>query len=163
MNRALLFLGVLVLSGCGHTRVIYTPAPVTSFAEARDIVEQVFLEDYVAKQRPQSVTVGDQYILLADGIVTTGSGVASAVPIGNAALAVGSSRAVTREAGLRIYYNSLGDVSLHSKKFKKNRYAIIIHNTEGATLRRVNTTSLPKAQRFIDALAYLRTTYPTSH
>jgi hypothetical protein len=134
----------------------YTPVPTTTFAEAQSIVEQVFLEDYVSDQRPQSVVVGAEYILLLDGLVTTGNSVASAAPIGAGAIAVGSSKSITREAGQRIYYNSLGESTLHSRKFKANRYVILIRNAEGATLRRINTTNLGKAQRFLDALTYLR-------
>jgi len=156
MKRALLLIGVLALAGCGHSRMNYTPVPPDTFAEAQSVVEQVFLEDYVADQRPQSVAVGPEYILLSDGVVTTGDSVASAAPIGAGAIAVGSSRSVTREAGQRIYYNSLGESTLHSRKFKANRYVILIRNTEGATLRRINTTNLAKAQRFLDALAFLR-------
>lgn len=134
----------------------YTAVPLDTFAEAQSVVEQVFLEDYVADQRPQSIAVGPEYILLSDGVVTTGKNVASAAPIGTSAIAVGSSRSVTREEGQRIYYNSLGESTLHSRKFKANRYVILIRNAEGATLRRINTTNLAKAQRFLNALEFLR-------
>jgi len=156
MKQILLLVGVLALAGCGHSRMSYTPVPMGTFVEAQSIVEQVFLEDYVSDQRPQSVVVGPEYILLSDGLVTTGDSVASAAPIGVGAIAVGSSRSVTREEGQRIYYNSLGESTLHSRKFKANRYVILIRNTEGATLRRINTTNLDKAQRFLNALAFLR-------
>jgi len=147
---------VLLLSACGHVRINYSPDATISTEQAVFTIEQVFLEDYVAKQRPDRVLVGDEYIVLADGFVTTGSSLGSAAPIGSGAIAMGSSKSITREAGARIYYKSVGEVTLHSRRFRENRYAILVRNTEGSVLRRINTTSRQKAQRFVDAMEHMK-------
>lgn len=156
MRFPLVVVMAVVLSACGHAQINYTPDPRMSLEEAVSTVEQVFLEDYVPAQRPDRVAVGPEYIVLSDGIVTRGSSVGAAAPLGNGAIALGSSQSVTREAGARLYYRSIGQVTLHARRFKSNRYAILIRNTEGAVLRRVNTTSQEKALRFIDALERLK-------
>lgn len=156
MRFPIVLVMAVLLSACGHVIVNYSPDPRMSLEEAVSTVEQVFLEDYVSKQRPDHVLVGPKYIVLTDGVVTTGSARGAAAPIGNGAIAMGSSRSITREASTRLYYQSIGQVTLYSKRFKDHRYAILIRNTEGATLRRVSTTSKQKAQRFIDALEYLK-------
>jgi len=145
----------LVLTGCGHALVDYSPRADMSRAEAQRVVEQVFLEDHDQNQRPDAVIFGDDYFLLADGIVTRGTSTGGATVLGDGALMVGSSKHTTRQAGLRIYYDSLGQSTLHSKRGRENRYAILIRNKEGSNLRRVSTTSEQKAKRFLDALEVL--------
>jgi len=147
---------VLALTGCGHALVDYTPRADMSRAQAEQVVEQVFLEDYDQGQRPDAVLFEDDYLLLADGVVTRGTSVGGATAIGNGALMTGSSKYTTRQAGLRIYYNSLGSSTLHTKRGRQNRYAILIRNKEGSNLRRVSTTSERKAKQFLDALEVLR-------
>jgi hypothetical protein len=146
----------LALTGCGHALVDYSPRPDMSRAEAEKIIEQVFLEDYDQRQRPDAVLFDDEFILLTDGVVTQGSSIGGATVIGHGALMTGSSKYTTRQAGLRIYYNSLGRSTLHTKRGRENRFAILIRNEEGSNMRRVSTTSEEKAKRFIDALAYMR-------
>ena len=144
-----------VLTGCGHALVDYSPRTDMSQAEAQQVIEQVFLEDYDQNQRPDAVLFDDDYILLADGLVTHGTSVGGATLIGSGALMTGSSKHTTRQAGLRIYYNSLGQSTLHTKRGRQNRYAILIRNKQGSNLRRVSTTSEDKAKRFLDALEVL--------
>ncbi len=147
----------LVLAGCGHTRMNYVGAPPAGMnrEQAVSIVEQVFYEDY-SKTKPQSVVVTDEYILLSDGVVSNGSSFGSATAIGSGAIAAGSSRVVTKEMGQRIYLRSIGDVGVFQHKMKKGRYAVVIRATDGSTLRAVRTRSLENAQRFADAIAYLK-------
>lgn len=147
----------VALTGCGHALVDYSPRPDMSRAEAEQIIEQVFLEDYDQGQRPESVIFTDDYVLLADGVVTRGNSIGSAVPIGNGAIASGSSKYVTKQSGLRIYYSSLGRSTLHAKRARQNRFAILIKNREGSNIRRVSTTNERSAKRFLDALEYMRT------
>lgn len=153
--KGLMLLLVISLSGCGHVRIDYEPRSGITKQEAVSIIEQVFSEDF-GEKRPQGVYVTDQYIVLADGIVSRGTGYGSAVPVGSGAIAVGTSTVVTQEIGQRIYFNSLGDSTLHTKRARNNRYVVLVRNTEGAVQRSVNTTSLRKAERFIDALGYFR-------
>lgn len=146
---------MVLLSGCGHVRIDYVPHTNIGQDEAVSIIEQVFSEDF-GELRAQGVVLTDQYILLSDGVLTRGKAFGSAVPVGNSAIALASSESVTRELGQRIYYNSLGNSTLHTKRNKQNRYVVLIRNKEGAVQRTVNTTNLQKAERFIDALEYFK-------
>jgi hypothetical protein len=147
----------LLSTGCGHALVDYSPMPDMNRAQAERIIEQVFLEDYDQNQRPDAVLFADDYILLADGVVTRGTSVGGAALIGSGALMTGSSKYITKQAGLRIYYNSLGRSTLHTKRARNNRFAILIRNREGAHIRRVSTTNEQRAKQFLDALEYMRT------
>jgi hypothetical protein len=153
--KLLWMLLAVALTGCGHALVDYSPRPDMSRAEAQQVIEQVFLEDYDQNQRPDAVLFDEDYILLADGVVTRGTSVGGATLIGSGALMTGSSKHTTRQAGLRIYYNSLGRSTLHTKRGRENRYTILIRNKQGSNLRRVSTTSGDKAKRFLDALEVL--------
>lgn len=151
-------LATLVLAGCGHTRLNYVGTPPVGMnrQQAVSIVEQVFYEDY-SKTRPQSVVVTDEYILLSDGIVSSGSSFGSATDFGGGgAIAVGSSRVVTKEMGQRLYLRSIGDVGVFQNKVKKGRYVVVIRGVDGGQLRMLRMLSLENAERFSDAIAYLK-------
>lgn len=151
-------LAAVVLVGCGHRQLesVVTPPPGMDRQHAIAAVEQGFYEDWNTSDRPQSVVVTDQYILLSDGIVSDGSSFASAVPIGAGAIAAGNSRVVTREMGQRIYLSSLGEISIYEHKVKKNRFVVIIRSADGGELRKINVRSLALAQQFAGAIAYLK-------
>ena len=51
----------LALAGCGHALVDYTPRADISRAQAEQVVEQVFLEDYDQGQRPDAVLFEGDY------------------------------------------------------------------------------------------------------
>ncbi|MGY2234204.1 hypothetical protein ACW9ID_04255 [Pseudomonas gingeri] len=153
----MVLLWVVVLTGCGHKQIEYTPRPVSGMdrQQAIDIVEQVFYEDF-SKGRPQSVQVTEQFIALSDGTVSNGTTYGTAAPLGNGAVAVGSSTVTTKERGQRLYFSSISSVDLYQSNVRKGRYAVIIRAAEGGQVRTVRTLSLEKAQRFVDALEYLR-------
>lgn len=148
---------LLLLTGCGSNKVDYTPAapPSMTQAEAIEIVEQGFYEDY-GKKRPVHVEFTERYILLADGVVSKGSGIASAVPIGVGAIAAGSSTTVTKEMGQRIYFNNLGRTTIHQKRTNPNRCTVVLRAFDQSDLRHIHTRSLIHAQRFADAVEVLR-------
>lgn len=157
--RVLLALGVaLVLGGCGSQRMDYSPAGshIGSREQAVEVIEQAFFEDYSKKSRPQSVLVTDKVIVLSDGLISEGTAIGSAVPIGAGAIAVGSSRTVTRDAARRIYLNSIGDVSVFEKRGRSNRFVVVIRGTDGGTLATVRSTRLERAKLFADAIMYLK-------
>ena len=150
-------LATVVIAGCGHTRMDYVGVAPAGMDrdQAVSIVEQAFYEDY-SKTKPQSVAVTDEYILLSDGVVSNGTSFGSATAIGSGAIAAGSSRVVTKEMGQRIYLRSIGDVGVFQHKMKKGRYAVVIRAKDGSQLRALRTHSLESAQRFADAIAYLK-------
>ncbi|MGP5352531.1 hypothetical protein [Pseudomonas helleri] len=147
-----------VLAGCGHRQLDYvaTPPPGMNHEQAVAAVEQGFYEDWNTKRRPQSVTVTDNYILLADGIVSDGSSFGSAAAIGNGAIVAGSSRVTTKEMGQRIYFGSIGGVVIYQHKVKKNRFVVIIQGADGGELRRINARNRQLAERFGNAISYLK-------
>lgn len=156
MRLALLVL-VLVISGCGHQRIDYEAKPehFSSRQQAAEYVEQAFYEDY-GSTRPEQVIVGERYIVLTDGLVSTGSGAAAAMPFGGATIVSGTSTSLTREAGQRVYFNSLGHSTLHKKRLREGRYVVIIRGEEGAEIRHVHLRTMAKASKLIDALEYLK-------
>lgn len=151
-------LAAMMVAGCGSRLIEYKPSnnPSMTRKDAISIVEQVFYEDY--KQKPAHVEVTGEYLLLSDGIVSTTSGFASAVPAGNAVMAAGDSVTVTKSAGQRIYWRSLDKVTIHQRKGRTSRYILILRRADGGTLRHVGVFSLQTAQSFVDAVQVLKRT-----
>ncbi|MDP9511399.1 hypothetical protein Q7O56_20380 [Pseudomonas protegens] len=148
----------MILAGCGHQQLAYTPKAVPGMdrQQAVAIVEQVFYEDF-SKTRPQSVVVTDQYIALSEGLISKGTSYGSAAPLGTGAIAVGSSTVSTKEVGQRLYFNSMASINVYQQRVREGRYAVIIRAGDGGQQRVVKMRTLEKAQRFADALEYLRT------
>lgn len=156
------YAGILLsflIAGCGSQRLSYAPSAEQfgNRQQAADYVEQAFFEDYGKKFRPQSVVITDKVIILSDGVISEATGFASAVPLGVGAVAAGNSRSVTKDANRRIYLNSIGDISIYQKRGRANRFTVIIRGQDGRELGSVRTGSLERAQRFSDALTYLKT------
>ena len=149
----------LVLAGCGSTQINYSPKPNPGMtrAQAGSVVEQTFYESW-GKKRPESVVITDEYLLLSDGIVSKSSGVASSAPIGGGAVAFGSSSTITKAAGQRIYWRSLGQITIHQRRGRTNRYTLVIRRADGLDTRHVGVASMESAERFIDAMQVLKTT-----
>lgn len=147
----------LVLTGCGHKQLDYTPKPTPGMdrQQAVSIVEQVFYEDF-SKTRPQSVVVTEQFIALSEGLISNGTSFGSAAPVGTGAIAVGSSSVSTREVGQRLYFNSMAVINVYQRRMKSGQFAVVVRGSDGGELRIIKTRSLEKAQRFADALEYLR-------
>ncbi|NWD29959.1 hypothetical protein HX793_09265 [Pseudomonas reactans] len=158
MRFLMVALMAFLLAGCGHKQLDYTAVPPPSMDRQKAIaaVEQGFYEDWNTKNRPQSVVITDQYILLADGVVSDGSSFGSAAVIGGGAIAASNSRVITREMGQRIYISSIGAVQIYQHKIKANRFVVIVQELGGAELRKINVRSLSLAQQFADAIAYLK-------
>ncbi|MEE1924412.1 hypothetical protein V0R50_22655 [Pseudomonas sp. 148P] len=148
----------VLIAGCGSKRLDYSPAGshISSRQQAVEVIEQTFFEDYSKKSRPQSVLVTEKVIVLSDGVISEGTAIGSAVPIGAGAIAVGSSKTVTRDAARRIYLNSIGDVSVFEKRGRSNRFVVVIRGIDGGTLATVRSTRLDRAKLFADAITYLK-------
>lgn len=149
----------LLMAGCGSQRLTYSPsaAHFGDRQQAIDFVEQAFFEDYGKKFRPQSILITDKVIILSDGVISEATGFASAAPIGAGAIAAGSSRSVTKNASRRIYLNSIDDISIYQKRGRASRFTVVIRGQDGRELGSIRTGSLERAQRFGDALIYLKT------
>lgn len=157
LRACIALLITMVVAGCGHSQINYTPSPnrVTSWERAVSVIERGFYEDY-GDQKVQAVQVTDEAIVLADGNITTSSHAGTAVPVYGAAVLVGSTTSKTVSAGQRIYINSLMPAMVMKKNLRDNRYAVIIRQEPGFTARRVYFRSQALAQEFADALAFLR-------
>ncbi|NMY41934.1 hypothetical protein HBN76_11490 [Pseudomonas sp. WS 5013] len=157
MKKTLLImlLGTLLL-GC-HRFLDYSANPTNfnSPAEAIELLERIFHEDY-GKQKVESVAVYPKYILLGDGIVSSSSGTAVAAPIGSGAIASGTTTTVTQHAGQRLYFSSLGKSTIHQRRLRSGRYVVIVRAHDGAELRKVSMRTLTDAERFVDAIEYLK-------
>jgi hypothetical protein len=162
MKNMYVLLLVFLLAGCSYSQIAYQPKTDIDRTEAIAIIEQVLLEDYNAQLRPVEVRVGNEFIELHDGLVSKGSTIGSAVAVGYGAIGASNSTTVTRAAGQRIYFSSLGTSTLHSKRMRDNRHVILVRNREDIVLRKVRTTNLSRAHRFLDALAYLASSAGTS-
>nr|WP_314872096.1 hypothetical protein [uncultured Pseudomonas sp.] len=148
----------VAISGCGSQRLNYAPsaAQFSERQQAVDVVEQSFYEDYGKKFRPQSVLITDKVIILSDGVVSEATGFSSAAPLGAGVIASGSSRSVTKDASRRIYLSSIDEVSIYQKRGRASRFTVIIRGVDGRELGSIRTGSLERAQRFSDALTYLK-------
>lgn len=153
----MLFVAAFVLVGCGHKQLDYRPAAPAGMDrhQAISAVEQGFYEDF-SKTRPESIEVTEQFIVLSDGLVSKGSSFGSAAPIGNGAIAAGTSTVTTKLMGQRLYFNSMGSINIYQKKFRSGRFAVIIRAADGSEMRAVRLRSFEQAKRFADALEYLR-------
>lgn len=150
--KAIAIAALLFLTGCASKVVDYQPAPITA-EQARSVIEQVLMEQ-PEKTRPEQVFFTNEYIAYGSGVVSSSSGFASAVPIGNGAIAAGNSVTSSKSVQTRIYFNSIGSATLYTKR---NRWVVITTNKAGGTLNFSRVDSQQKAQRFIDAMMFLKT------
>lgn len=146
-----------VLYGCGHSQTHYAPSARQGMTwdRAVSVIERGFYEDY-GKERPESVHVTNEAIILSDGSITTAQHAGTAVPVYGAAVLVGSTSAKTIAAGQRIYLNSLAPAIVLKRNARDNRYAVIIRTNPGVTSRRVFFRTEQRAEEFADALEFVR-------
>ncbi|WP_421526781.1 hypothetical protein [Pseudomonas brenneri] len=149
--KAIAIAALLFLTGCASKVVEYQPAPITA-EQARSVIEQVLMEQ-PEKTRPEQVFFTNEYIAYGSGVVSSSSGFASAVPIGNGAIAAGNSVTSSKSVQTRIYFNSIGTATLYTKR---NRWVVITRNRAGGTLNFSRVDTQQKAQRFIDAMMYFK-------
>lgn len=149
--KAIAIAALVLLTGCASKVVDYQPAPITE-QQAKSVIEQVLMEQ-PEKTRPEQVVFTNEYIAYGSGVVSSSSGFASAVPIGNSAIAAGNSVTSSKALQTRIYFNSIGTATLYTKR---NRWVVITTNQAGGTLNFSRVDTQQKAQRFIDAMMYFK-------
>ena len=142
---------MLLLTGCVSKVVEYTPAKINP-EQAQLVIEQVLMEQ-PAKTRPEQVLFTDEYFGYGSGIVSTSSGFASAVPFGGGAIAAGTSVTSSKSLQTRIYYNSIGTVTLH---LRRGRWIVQTRNMAGTVINKCVVDTQHKAERFVDAMSSLK-------
>lgn len=147
----------VLLAGCGHSQIGYTPVAPTGITtqQAASIVEQGFYEDY-GQQKPQTAMVTDEFIGLSNGTITRGLTTGTAQAFGGVVVGLGSTFLRTEEINQRIYFRSLGVPIVSKRNGRENRYAVTIRLAEGVTARNVYFRSEQRAREFADALAFQR-------
>ncbi|WP_054908772.1 hypothetical protein [Pseudomonas sp. NBRC 111135] len=160
MRIAGLLFAALLLAGCGHTRVDYTPKPRPGMdtAQAASVVEQGFYEDF-GKEKAQSAMVTPEYIALSNGTVSRGVNLGQASAYNGVIVGLGSTYMTTQDINQRIYFRSVGDIQVYKKNARENRYAVIIRTVEQTTARRIFFRSESRAEEFADAMEYLKRSY----
>ena len=127
--QVLLLAAMLLLGGCASKIVEYQPVAVCD-AQARSVIEQVLMEQ-PQRLRPEHVVITDDYVAYGNGVISETNGFASAVPIGDGAIAAGSSRTNSKALQTRIYFNSIGAVTLYPKR---SRWVVITRNQAGSVI-----------------------------
>lgn len=160
MRIAGLLFAALLLAGCGHTRVDYTPKPRPGMdtQHAASVVEQGFYEDF-GKEKAQSAMVTSEYIALSNGTVSRGVNLGQASAYNGVVVGLGSTYMTTQDINQRIYFRSVGEIQVYKKSARENRYAVIIRTVEQTTARRVFFRSESRAEEFADAMEYLKRSY----
>jgi hypothetical protein len=151
VRKTLCVLIALLLGGCASKVVEYAAAPIND-EQAKSVIEQVLMEQ-PQKTRPEQVIITSEYIAYGSGVVSETNGFASAVPLGNGAFAAGTSRTNSKSLVTRIYFNSIGDVKLYSKR---GRWVVITRSQAGSVLNSVLVDNQAKAQRFVDSMVHFR-------
>ncbi|AGL84525.1 hypothetical protein EDF83_3264 [Pseudomonas protegens] len=151
--KAIVIAALLLLTGCVAKVVEYKALPITQ-SQAESIIEQVLMEQPL-KTRPEQVFFTDEYIGYGSGTISATSGFASATPIGVGAIAAGSSKTSSKAVQTRIYFNSIGSVTLYSKR---GRWVVQTRNQAGGVLNSSQVDTQQKAQRFVDAMLFFKRT-----
>lgn len=149
--RVLFLVAALLLVGCTSKIVDYQPSTISQ-AQARSVIEQVLMEQPI-RTRPEDVVITDKYIAYGSGVISETNSVASAVPFGSGAFAAGSSTTRSKALQTRIYFDSIGTVTLYSKR---GRWVVLTRNKAGSVINNSIIDTQTKAYRFVDALMYFR-------
>jgi hypothetical protein len=145
MTRYVVVLAAMMTSACSAT-IPYQPQSNLSFADSREIVEELVLTQHEA-WRPDQVAVTDKFITFDHGSVTDTA--ASGVTL--------TARSVTRRNSGRAYYKYISGITLSSWIRKFRTWYVV--RLEGKLAIRdqtiLRTRDLGQAQQLCDALASL--------
>lgn len=120
INGLTVFFAILFsvcLIGCSSKVIVYEPTMEMTLAEAISTTEKLIMTQH-ANWKPDNFFIRDDYMLWGYGVVTNQQGFATSLGYGTA---YGSSKAVTRDVGNRVYYKSIKNVQMMSwtRKFKE--------------------------------------------
>jgi hypothetical protein len=140
---SLLFAGCVANLHYQHRNTIPT-------GEAQEIIEQVFMQQ-PREQRPESVVFTDRYFEIRRGVQTRGRSSGFGLPVGNTGVVVATGRGsqTSREVIDRVYYDSIGNAELWSRR---SYWYVEIRDKDNRNPMRVYVTNRSKAERFIDAI-----------
>lgn len=157
MRTLIYVVAAILLAGCGHSQIGYTPVAPQGITtqQAASVVEQGFYEDY-SQEKPQTAMVTQEFIALSNGSITRGLTTGTAQAFNGVVVGLGSTFLRTEEINQRIYFRSLGVPIVSKRNGRDNRYAVTIRLAEGVTARNVYFRSEQRAREFADALVYLR-------
>jgi len=145
MRRYIVVLAAIMTSACSAT-IPYQAQSNLSFADSRDIVEEIVLTQHEA-WRPDQVAVTEKFITFDHGSVTDSA--ASAVTL--------TARSVTRRNSGRAYYKYVTGITLSSWVRKFRTWYVV--RLEGKLAIRdqnvLRTRDLRQAQQLCDALTSL--------
>ena len=73
MRTLIYVVSAILLAGCGHSQIGYTPLAPQGITtqQAASVVEQGFYEDY-SQEKPQTAMVTQEFIALSNGSITRG-------------------------------------------------------------------------------------------
>lgn len=142
---------LFIIEACTAQLVGYTKNKISDQDLAVRDIEQVFYEQ-PAKHRPESIVVTDDYLGLSSGtmVETKGLGFARGVS-GNSLIGIGTSKSYINNIKERIYFNSIGKISLFQKR---GWFIVQIQRSDGHVFRRIYTRDKGKAVNFISAIYY---------
>lgn len=120
--------------------------------QAQKIVEKSFFED-IDKRKVQGVEFFDEGIIVSYGQMINTQGTAVAGPIGGGAIISGKSRSISTALGSRIYYSSIGNITVYgSARNDRNRYLAYIYHKDGRGLKKVYFLGKEPALEYVDAM-----------
>jgi len=158
MKRLIFYpLLIVFLVACSAKNVAYTPSPIISKEKAAQIIEQVLYEQPM-KYRPVSVFISGEILGFSDGVSSKTKG--GGVVLGNEnglAVGIGSSKTLTKEINRRIYFNSIGNPQLFTKR---DWFIIQMVNKNNRVIYNVYTRDENKAKKYIDSINYMRINAP---
>lgn len=147
---------LLALGGCSSKVISYQSSNQMTLNDAILTTEELIMTQH-ENWRPDSFTIRNDYMLWGYGAATSTSGIATSFGYG---VAYGTSKAVTRDIGNRVYYKNIKDVQLMtwSRKFKE-WYVVSLIKTDGlndSTQHIYYTRNQDSAKRLVDSLNIIR-------
>lgn len=140
-----------LLSGC-TSLIPYKYSDSLSPQDASAIVDRA-LTTQPRQFAAEYVEITPDYIAYGEGTVTTERGQAIGVPVGNATLAIGSSRTTSRSLSNRLYFDTLTEALLYSRR---SHFVVKVLSTDGQPARHFYLYSEDLGKRLIDALYSLK-------
>lgn len=142
---------LLLLGSCAAQIIGYSKIKISDKDLAVRNIEQVFYEQ-PAKYRPESIVVTDDYLGLSSGTVVETKGVGLARGLSNNLLVgIGSSKSYVNNIKERIYFNSIGEISLFQKR---SWFIIQVRHSDGRIFHNIYTKDKSKAVNFISSIYY---------
>jgi len=150
MKKISILIISILLSGCGSTLVTYIPTDNLDINDALDLADEIIMSQHI-KWKPDYVKFEDKYILLNYGAKATGRSSSFYTDYG---FAVGNSSTEYHNIGQKIYYKSIGKITLikwHRKL--KEWWVVQVRGIDNKIKKNIfYTRNAQDAKKLIDAL-----------